>query len=120
MYTDSTGYALRVSPSLIYASRIEFDARLSEDLNGNGVLDPGEDRNGNNRLDPSGEDINGNGILDPGEDVNGDRRLNYGPPFNPDSFQVINAGRDEEFGTDDDLSNFWPGTRREYLDSLKK
>jgi prepilin-type N-terminal cleavage/methylation domain-containing protein len=39
--------------------------------------------------------------------------------FNPDSFQIICAGRDEEFGTDDDLSNFWPGTRREYLDSLK-
>jgi hypothetical protein len=39
--------------------------------------------------------------------------------FNPDTFQIICAGRDEEFGTDDDLSNFWPGTRREYLDSLK-
>jgi len=39
--------------------------------------------------------------------------------FNEDSFQILNAGRDEEFGTDDDLSNFWPGTRREYLDSLK-
>jgi prepilin-type N-terminal cleavage/methylation domain-containing protein len=39
--------------------------------------------------------------------------------FNPDSFQIICAGRDEQFGTEDDLSNFWPGTRREYLDSLK-
>jgi hypothetical protein len=38
---------------------------------------------------------------------------------NPDTFQILCAGRDEEFGTDDDLSNFWPGTRREYLDSLK-
>jgi hypothetical protein len=39
--------------------------------------------------------------------------------FNTDSFQILCAGRDEVFGTDDDLSNFWPGTRREYLDSLK-
>jgi prepilin-type N-terminal cleavage/methylation domain-containing protein len=39
--------------------------------------------------------------------------------FNPDSFQILCAGRDEDFGNDDDLSNFWPGTRREYLDSLK-
>jgi prepilin-type N-terminal cleavage/methylation domain-containing protein len=39
--------------------------------------------------------------------------------FNPDTFQILCAGRDEEWLTDDDLSNFWPGTRREYLDSLK-
>jgi prepilin-type N-terminal cleavage/methylation domain-containing protein len=39
--------------------------------------------------------------------------------FNPDSFQILCAGRDETFGTDDDLSNFWPGTRRDYLDSLR-
>lgn len=41
----------------------------SEDLNGNGVLDPGEDAN---------EDVNGNGILDAGEDVNTDGVLNVG------------------------------------------
>ena len=41
------------------------------------------------------------------------------PAFNPDTFQILCAGRDEQFSTDDDLSNFWPGTRREYLDSLK-
>jgi prepilin-type N-terminal cleavage/methylation domain-containing protein len=40
-------------------------------------------------------------------------------PFNPDSFQILNPGIDEVFGTDDDLSNFWKGTRREYLDSLQ-
>jgi len=39
--------------------------------------------------------------------------------FNPDTFQILCAGRDEIFGNDDDLSNFWSGTRREYLDSLK-
>jgi prepilin-type N-terminal cleavage/methylation domain-containing protein len=42
------------------------------------------------------------------------------PPFlNPDTFQILCAGLDETFGTDDDLSNCWPGTRKEYLDSLK-
>lgn len=40
-------------------------------------------------------------------------------PFNPDSFQIICAGRDEKYGNDDDLSNFWPSTRKDYLDSLK-
>ena len=41
----------------------------SEDVNGNRVLDPGEDTN---------EDVNGNGILDAGEDVNTDGVLNVG------------------------------------------
>jgi prepilin-type N-terminal cleavage/methylation domain-containing protein len=42
------------------------------------------------------------------------------PAFaNADTFQILCAGSDETFGTDDDLSNFWPGTRRDYLDSLK-
>jgi prepilin-type N-terminal cleavage/methylation domain-containing protein len=40
-------------------------------------------------------------------------------PFNSDTFQILCAGQDEEFGTDDDLSNFWKGTRKDYLDSLK-
>jgi len=42
------------------------------------------------------------------------------PAFNADTFQILCAGRDETFDTDDDLSNFWPGTRRDYLDSLKQ
>jgi len=42
------------------------------------------------------------------------------PAFNPDSFQILCAGRDEIFGNDDDLSNFWPGTRKDYLDSLNQ
>lgn len=37
--------------------------------------------------------------------------------FNPDSFQILCAGLDGSFGTDDDLSNFWKGTRRDYRDS---
>jgi prepilin-type N-terminal cleavage/methylation domain-containing protein len=39
---------------------------------------------------------------------------------NPDTFQILCAGRDGKWMTDDDLSNFWPGTRKEYLDSLKR
>ena len=39
--------------------------------------------------------------------------------FNPTTFQILCAGRDEQWNTDDDLSNFWPGTRREYRESLK-
>lgn len=31
--------------------------------------------------------------------------------YNPDTFQILCAGLDEQFGTDDDLSNFWKGTR---------
>ena len=41
------------------------------------------------------------------------------PFFNADTFQILCAGRDGIFGTDDDLSNFWPGTRGEYLETLK-
>ena len=41
------------------------------------------------------------------------------PAFNADSFQILSAGRDEKYGNDDDMSNFWPGTRKDYLDSLK-
>jgi type II secretory pathway pseudopilin PulG len=43
------------------------------------------------------EDHNGNGLLDVGEDVNGNNVLDK---------------------SDDDLSNFWSGTRKDYLDSL--
>jgi hypothetical protein len=44
----------------------------TEDLNLNGILDPGEDTNGNDQLDAAngmldvGEDLNGNGLLDQG------------------------------------------------------
>ena len=46
-------------------------------------------------------------------------RMVSGTYANLDTFQILCAGRDEQFGTDDDLSNFWPGTFREYQDSLK-
>jgi prepilin-type N-terminal cleavage/methylation domain-containing protein len=38
--------------------------------------------------------------------------------FNPDTFQILSAGRDEVWNTDDDLSNFWPGTRQDFTDNL--
>ena len=41
------------------------------------------------------------------------------PYANADTFQILSAGRDEKFGNDDDMSNFWPSTRKDYLDSLK-
>jgi len=40
--------------------------------------------------------------------------------FNPTTFQILCAGRDGEWGSDDDLSNFWPRTRGEYKDSLNQ
>jgi hypothetical protein len=38
--------------------------------------------------------------------------------FNPDTFQILSAGRDEVWNTDDDLSNFWPSTRQDFTDNL--
>lgn len=34
--------------------------------------------------------------------------------FNPDTFQIISAGLDGEYFTDDDLSNMWPSTWGDY------
>ena len=42
------------------------------------------------------------------------------PFLNPDTFQILCAGLDEVIGTEDDLSNCWSGTRKQYLDSLKQ
>ena len=48
---------------------------LTEDKNGNGILDPGEDINGDMILQGRTEDLNGNLVLDAGEDKNGNGRL---------------------------------------------
>ena len=117
IYRDSAAYFLSTAGQP--AAYLEFDIATSEDRNANGTLDAGEDVNANGRIDPVGEDVNGNMALDTGEDVNGDSRLNYGAPFNPDTFQIICAGKDGTLGTDDDLSNFWKSTRKDYVDSLK-
>lgn len=55
--------------SLATANGGTLTTSATEDINANGVLDPGEDAN---------EDANTNGVLDPGEDVNGDGALNRG------------------------------------------
>jgi len=66
-----------------------------EDLNCNGVLDTGEDQNGNEILDLAedvdedgnldvDEDTNGDGHLNAGEDVDGDNHLDYSEDFDND------------------------------------
>jgi len=47
---------------------------VTEDANGNGMLDDGEDANQNGVLD-DGEDTNENGVLDDSEDANGNGSL---------------------------------------------
>lgn len=39
--------------------------------------------------------------------------------FNPDTFQILSPGLDATWGTDDDVSNFWPTTRGAYNASLR-
>jgi len=118
LYRDSGAYF--VTTTGVPAAFLEFNPLTTEDKNGNGQLDPNEDQNNNLRLDgANGEDVDGDRVPDPGEDVNLDGKLNIGEPFNKDTFQIICAGKDGTLGTDDDLSNFWKGTRKEYLDSLK-
>jgi len=78
----------------------------SEDLNGNGKLDQGEDSNFNGQLDFFyNEDLDGDGQLDPSEDVNGNNRLDHyvvrassrpgtnGRWFRPVAFGSGNSGR---------------------------
>jgi prepilin-type N-terminal cleavage/methylation domain-containing protein len=43
-----------------------------------------------------------------------------GAVFNNDTFQIVNPGRDGVWNNDDDLSNFWPGTRKDFRDSLNQ
>jgi len=77
-YGGSVGWGLTVSERTSLGIGYGYGAityedtgqGVTEDRNGNGVLDPAEDLNNNLVLDP-GEDLNGNGILDPAEDRNG-------------------------------------------------
>jgi len=39
------------------------------------------------------------------------QELTSGNRFNEETFQILSAGSDGIFGNDDDLSNFWKGTR---------
>lgn len=67
-----------------YLNWLQSDGLQTEDINGNGILDAGEDVNDNGKIDTEGlldywygngqldtEDINFNGVLDDGEDLNG-------------------------------------------------
>lgn len=96
----------------------------TEDANGNGQLDPGEDADGDGILDdwfvgnqnhivltveivnePSPEDLNRNGILDPGEDsqdVNQNGALD--PGENQNGFGILDAGEDVDGDCHLDLS----------------
>lgn len=62
-----------------------YISSISEDRNGNGVLDTTEDVNLNGVLD-SGEDRNRNGVIDAGEDVNGNGQLDYNRNSQPETF----------------------------------
>lgn len=81
-FTNPSGAPIWWTPNTVYQpGDVVFPRR--EDLNGNGVLDPGED--GSNGFPADGalqenvqlflEDANGNGILDAGEDINGNMVL---------------------------------------------
>jgi len=86
-YTNPSGAPIWWTPNTVYQpGDVVFPRR--EDLNGNGVLDAGED--GSNGFPSDGvlqenkqvflEDVNGNGILDAGEDLNGNMVLDSPSP----------------------------------------
>ena len=86
-YANPSGSPIWWTPNTVYQpGDVVFPRR--EDLNGNGVLDPGED--GSNGFPADGflqenvqvflEDTNGNGMLDPGEDLNGNMTLDSPSP----------------------------------------
>ena len=87
IYINSDAYFLARTPTS-YTLRPYVQLRITEDANGNGVLD----------------------TTAPTEDVNGNTELDC-EAFNSDTFQILCAGQDETWGTEDDLSNFWKGTR---------
>ena len=98
-------------------------------INGNIYATPGVEFDPSTNIETTaprtnpGEDANNNGVLDLGEDANNNGVLDYGLPFNPTTFQILHPGRDEQTGTlptqEDDLSNFWPGTRKDFAEYLR-
>ena len=74
-------------------------------------------------LDADGEMLDGKTFYVWRDDLNFDPKKSPPPSLkatpnqavlHPDSFQIICAGRDAEFYTDDDISNMWPGTWDEW------
>jgi hypothetical protein len=77
--TDSLPTGEEIIGGYFYVKDLDFSQnfrsmayrpRETEDIDGDGILDPSEDVNNNGVLD-IGEDTNGNGVLDLGEDLNG-------------------------------------------------
>jgi type II secretory pathway pseudopilin PulG len=60
-----------------------------------------------------------NPLLDGSNSYRPEPRPDSAEFFNENTFQILSAGRDEVWGNDDDLSNFWPRTRKEFEDSRK-
>lgn len=71
----SDTFAPNIGPFRHIGKTFLGSAADSEDVNLNGILDPGEDLNGDGLLGRRTEDADGNGLLDPGEDTNGNGLL---------------------------------------------
>jgi hypothetical protein len=87
-----------------------------EDLNHNGVIDPGEDRDRDRHLDLISEDRNFNGILDPGEDLNGNRILDIGPYIEDRNRDQVLNDRPRP-GAADIIYEYFPDGSRMQIDS---
>ncbi len=69
-----------------------------------------------------GEDLDGNNVLDPGEDANGNGQLTQAP-FNPKKFQIISPGVDQAYGQGgtfdpDQTTLFLSGARAAEADNI--
>ncbi len=86
---------------------IRDSINIGEDINNNGVLDPGEDRNNNGFLDSGSEDLNGNGVLDEGEDLNGNGVIDgqvFTEPGIPTAQVFLDIDGDGELDSSEDLN----------------
>lgn len=71
----SDSFAPNIGPFRHIGKTFLGTAADNEDVNLNGILDPGEDLNGDGLLGRRTEDADGSGQLDPGEDTNGNGLL---------------------------------------------
>jgi outer membrane receptor protein involved in Fe transport len=71
-----------------------------EDLDHNGLLDPGEDKDGDQHLDYIDEDLNHNGVLDDGEDRNENGILDTFDPKFPDIHPYIEDRNNDQIIND--------------------
>lgn len=116
-FTDAAGYSPESAPkdhSYYYLCVEAGTAPNTEDVDGDGVLDPSEDTNMNGVLDPS-EDLNMNGVLDAGEDANMNGVLD------PSEDTNMNGMLDLAEDLDGDLKistgePVWPAINRAYVE----